>query len=127
MLGQCTNACCGSEINCKFYVVLSHLFVGIRTSLLESDDHTCPTCHQTDVSPDALIANKFLRQVSSGLALIKPFLVVSVRVCLLPLFELPFGLSWVDIIGKLWREECGLTRLAVPRFSFPLPLVTSKG
>lgn len=34
----------------------------IRTSLLESEEHTCPTCHQTDVSPDALIANKFLRQ-----------------------------------------------------------------
>ncbi|KAB1262967.1 E3 ubiquitin-protein ligase RBBP6 [Camelus dromedarius] len=34
----------------------------IRTALLESDEHTCPTCHQNDVSPDALIANKFLRQ-----------------------------------------------------------------
>lgn len=34
----------------------------IRTALLESEDHTCPTCHQHDVSPDALIANKFLRQ-----------------------------------------------------------------
>ena len=34
----------------------------IRTALLESDDHTCPTCHQKDVSPDALTANKFLRQ-----------------------------------------------------------------
>ncbi|XP_068271209.1 E3 ubiquitin-protein ligase RBBP6-like [Nyctibius grandis] len=34
----------------------------IRTALLESEEHTCPTCHQTDVSPDALIANKFLRQ-----------------------------------------------------------------
>lgn len=31
---------------------------------MESDDHTCPTCHQNDVSPDALIANKFLRQVA---------------------------------------------------------------
>lgn len=40
------------------------LHVGIRTALLESDDHTCPTCHQNDVSPDALIANKFLRQVA---------------------------------------------------------------
>ncbi|XP_075580792.1 E3 ubiquitin-protein ligase RBBP6-like [Pelecanus crispus] len=35
----------------------------IRTALLESEEHTCPTCHQTDVSPDSLIANKFLRQV----------------------------------------------------------------
>ncbi|NWT48544.1 RBBP6 ligase, partial [Chroicocephalus maculipennis] len=32
-------------------------------SRLESEEHTCPTCHQTDVSPDALIANKFLRKV----------------------------------------------------------------
>lgn len=39
-------------------------YIGIRTALLESDDHTCPTCHQNDVSPDALIANKFLRQVA---------------------------------------------------------------
>ncbi|XP_074442887.1 E3 ubiquitin-protein ligase RBBP6-like [Larus michahellis] len=34
----------------------------IRTTLLESEEHTCPTCHQTDVSPDALIANMFLRK-----------------------------------------------------------------
>ncbi|KAK4806587.1 hypothetical protein QYF61_013842, partial [Mycteria americana] len=34
----------------------------IRTALLESEEHTCPTCHQTDVSPDALIANKALRK-----------------------------------------------------------------
>ncbi|KAM6032725.1 LOW QUALITY PROTEIN: E3 ubiquitin-protein ligase RBBP6-like [Theristicus caerulescens] len=34
----------------------------IRTALLESEEHTCPTCHQTDVSPDALVANKSLRQ-----------------------------------------------------------------
>ncbi|MGH0161417.1 UNVERIFIED_CONTAM: hypothetical protein FKN15_004147 [Acipenser sinensis] len=34
----------------------------IRTFLLESDEHMCPTCNQTDVSPDCLIANKFLRQ-----------------------------------------------------------------
>jgi hypothetical protein len=39
-------------------------YIGIRTALLESDEHTCPTCHQNDVSPDALIANKFLRQVA---------------------------------------------------------------
>ncbi|NXK16750.1 RBBP6 ligase, partial [Arenaria interpres] len=35
----------------------------IRTALLESEEHACPTCHQTGVSPDALIANKFLRKV----------------------------------------------------------------
>ncbi|KAF1436572.1 E3 ubiquitin-protein ligase RBBP6, partial [Spheniscus mendiculus] len=35
----------------------------IRTAVLESEAHTCPSCHQTEVSPDALIANKFLRQV----------------------------------------------------------------
>ncbi|XP_064815018.1 E3 ubiquitin-protein ligase RBBP6-like isoform X2 [Oncorhynchus masou masou] len=34
----------------------------IRTSLLESEEHVCPTCSQSNVSPDALIANKFLRQ-----------------------------------------------------------------
>uniref|UniRef100_UPI00359014E9 E3 ubiquitin-protein ligase RBBP6 isoform X2 n=1 Tax=Myxine glutinosa TaxID=7769 RepID=UPI00359014E9 len=34
----------------------------IRTALLDSEDHTCPTCHQCDVSPDALISNKVLRQ-----------------------------------------------------------------
>ncbi|XP_071655145.1 E3 ubiquitin-protein ligase RBBP6-like [Patagioenas fasciata] len=34
----------------------------IRTALLESEEHKCPTCHRTDVSPDALFANKFLRQ-----------------------------------------------------------------
>uniref|UniRef100_A0A8K9XB70 CCHC-type domain-containing protein n=1 Tax=Oncorhynchus mykiss TaxID=8022 RepID=A0A8K9XB70_ONCMY len=35
----------------------------IRTNLLDSEEHTCFTCKQSDVSPDALIANKFLRQV----------------------------------------------------------------
>ncbi|NWX08084.1 RBBP6 ligase, partial [Caloenas nicobarica] len=35
----------------------------IRTALLESKEHTCPMCHQTDVSPDGLVANKILRQV----------------------------------------------------------------
>ncbi|XP_076772410.1 E3 ubiquitin-protein ligase RBBP6-like [Arvicanthis niloticus] len=36
----------------------------IRTALLESDEHTCPTCHENDVSPDALVANKSLRQAN---------------------------------------------------------------
>ncbi|XP_028292178.1 E3 ubiquitin-protein ligase RBBP6-like [Gouania willdenowi] len=35
----------------------------IRTALLDSEDHVCFTCKQSDVSPDNLIANKFLRQV----------------------------------------------------------------
>ncbi|XP_077940225.1 uncharacterized protein LOC120827758 isoform X2 [Gasterosteus aculeatus] len=34
----------------------------IRSALLDSEDHVCPTCRQLDVSPDTLIANKFLRQ-----------------------------------------------------------------
>ncbi|XP_032392378.1 E3 ubiquitin-protein ligase RBBP6 [Etheostoma spectabile] len=34
----------------------------IRTALLDSEEHICPTCSQSDVSPDTLIANKFLRQ-----------------------------------------------------------------
>uniref|UniRef100_A0A672FU25 RBBP6 ligase n=1 Tax=Salarias fasciatus TaxID=181472 RepID=A0A672FU25_SALFA len=38
----------------------------IRTALLDSEDHVCPTCGQSDVSPDTLIANKFLRQVNTG-------------------------------------------------------------
>ena len=37
---------------------------GVRTALLDSDQHTCPTCKQSNVSPDTLIANKFLRQVN---------------------------------------------------------------
>ncbi|NXU81754.1 RBBP6 ligase, partial [Oreotrochilus melanogaster] len=35
----------------------------IRTALLESEEHTCPTCQQSNVSPDTLVANKCLRQV----------------------------------------------------------------
>ncbi|XP_041633570.1 E3 ubiquitin-protein ligase RBBP6-like [Cheilinus undulatus] len=34
----------------------------IRTALLDSEDHICPTCSHYDVSPDTLIINKFLRQ-----------------------------------------------------------------
>ncbi|KAL6102518.1 rbbp6 [Pungitius sinensis] len=34
----------------------------IRSALLDSEDHVCPTCGQSNVSPDTLIANKFLRQ-----------------------------------------------------------------
>ncbi|KAJ3601354.1 hypothetical protein NHX12_032325 [Muraenolepis orangiensis] len=38
----------------------------IRSALLESDHHVCPTCNQTGVSPDTLVANKFLRQAVDG-------------------------------------------------------------
>uniref|UniRef100_A0A3B4Z4Y0 RB binding protein 6, ubiquitin ligase n=1 Tax=Seriola lalandi dorsalis TaxID=1841481 RepID=A0A3B4Z4Y0_SERLL len=41
----------------------------IRTALLDSEEHICFTCKQSDVSPDNLIANKFLRQVTT----FKPF------------------------------------------------------
>lgn len=34
---------------------------GIRDSLLDSDDHVCPLCKETGISPDALIPNKFMR------------------------------------------------------------------
>ncbi|XP_073350339.1 uncharacterized protein [Pagrus major] len=34
----------------------------IRTALLDSENHVCSTCGQSDVSPDTLIPNKFLRQ-----------------------------------------------------------------
>ncbi|XP_009991294.1 PREDICTED: E3 ubiquitin-protein ligase RBBP6-like [Tauraco erythrolophus] len=34
----------------------------IRTALLECEEHMCPMCHQTGVSPDALDANMFLHQ-----------------------------------------------------------------
>ncbi|KAG7504988.1 E3 ubiquitin-protein ligase RBBP6 isoform X2 [Solea senegalensis] len=34
----------------------------IRSTLLDSEEHVCPTCGQQNVSPDTLIANKFLRQ-----------------------------------------------------------------
>ncbi|KAM9521844.1 E3 ubiquitin-protein ligase RBBP6-like isoform 1-T1 [Guaruba guarouba] len=44
--------CCGS----------SYCDECIRTALLESEEYTCPGCHQTDVSLDALVANQSLRQ-----------------------------------------------------------------
>ncbi|XP_068100376.1 E3 ubiquitin-protein ligase RBBP6-like isoform X2 [Hyperolius riggenbachi] len=34
----------------------------IRNSLLESEEHACPTCHKTGVSPDNIISNKGLRE-----------------------------------------------------------------
>jgi len=34
---------------------------GIRTALLESAEHQCPSCETPDQSPDVLIPNKYLR------------------------------------------------------------------
>ncbi|KAG8224862.1 hypothetical protein J437_LFUL005465, partial [Ladona fulva] len=34
---------------------------GIRTVLLDSEDHECPDCREKGVSPDTLIPNRFLR------------------------------------------------------------------
>lgn len=36
-------------------------FTGIRTFLLESEEHECPDCNEKDVSPETLIPNRFLR------------------------------------------------------------------
>lgn len=36
-------------------------FVGIRTFLLESEEHDCPLCTEKDILPDTLIPNRFLR------------------------------------------------------------------
>ncbi|XP_022904042.2 E3 ubiquitin-protein ligase RBBP6 isoform X1 [Onthophagus taurus] len=33
----------------------------IRSSLLESEDHECPDCHERDISPVTLIPNRYLR------------------------------------------------------------------
>lgn len=35
--------------------------LGIRTLLLDSEDHECPDCNEKDVSPDSLIPNRYLR------------------------------------------------------------------
>ncbi|XP_028313242.1 E3 ubiquitin-protein ligase RBBP6-like [Gouania willdenowi] len=35
----------------------------IRTALLDSEDHVCFTCKQSDVSPDSITANYYLRKV----------------------------------------------------------------
>lgn len=53
-----------------------HLFSGIRTALLDSEEHICFTCKQSDVSPDNLIANKFLRQVTHSNAYTLMFCIV---------------------------------------------------
>lgn len=41
------------------------MYVGIRNSLLETDDHTCPICNEQDVSPNSLVPNQQLRKVST--------------------------------------------------------------
>lgn len=51
-----------------FHCIKRDFFSGIRTALLESEEHVCYTCKQSDVSPDNLIANKFLRQVTHHLS-----------------------------------------------------------
>ena len=37
------------------------VMVGIRTALMESPEHMCPSCETPDQSPDVLIPNKYLR------------------------------------------------------------------
>lgn len=49
-----------------FYLYLKSTFfffyiIGIRTFLLESEEHECPDCNEKDVSPETLIPNRFLR------------------------------------------------------------------
>ncbi|XP_043215539.1 E3 ubiquitin-protein ligase RBBP6-like [Amphibalanus amphitrite] len=34
----------------------------LRTALVESENSECPECHQTDVSPDNIIPNRFIRK-----------------------------------------------------------------
>ena len=51
-------------------LILCYFFSGIRNALLESESHQCPTCQKSNISPDSLIANKFLRQVGYELCMI---------------------------------------------------------
>ncbi|RWS16066.1 E3 ubiquitin-protein ligase RBBP6-like protein [Dinothrombium tinctorium] len=60
--------CCGNSYcdECMFLFSffafpLLFIFAGIRTNLLESEQHECPTCNTTGISPDTLIPNRFLR------------------------------------------------------------------
>ncbi|XP_061863801.1 E3 ubiquitin-protein ligase RBBP6-like [Colius striatus] len=43
----------------------------IRRALLESEEHQCPTCHQTNVPAGSLEANKFLRKQCPSLSMLK--------------------------------------------------------
>ncbi|KAK3588455.1 hypothetical protein CHS0354_025112 [Potamilus streckersoni] len=38
----------------------------IRNALLESEEHICPTCGESEISPDRLIPNRFLRTAISN-------------------------------------------------------------
>lgn len=42
-------------------LIICFFFQGIRSLLLDSDNHECPSCKETEVSPDTLIPNRFLR------------------------------------------------------------------
>ncbi|KAF7495665.1 E3 ubiquitin-protein ligase RBBP6 [Sarcoptes scabiei] len=56
-----------SELKSRYHLIFNvHLqesLAGcrIRTLLLESDNHECPSCHEINVSPNDLIPNRFLR------------------------------------------------------------------
>lgn len=44
-----------------FISIYIFCLIGIRTFLLESEEHECPDCNEKDVSPETLIPNRFLR------------------------------------------------------------------
>ncbi|MBN3296702.1 RBBP6 ligase, partial [Amia calva] len=67
----------------------------IRTCLIDSDEHECPTCHKLGVSPDSLEANQVLRKVGLFLVsctawavivglLFTPFSVLDKTLCVSP-------------------------------------------
>ena len=41
--------------------LLYFLTTGLREELLESEDHQCPSCKETNVSPDRIVANRSMR------------------------------------------------------------------
>ena len=41
--------------------MITLIVLGVRTSLLESEDNECPDCHEKDISPGTLIPNRYLR------------------------------------------------------------------
>ena len=43
------------------FTFVCYIILGVREALLDTDDHTCPSCKESNISPDSLIANKFLR------------------------------------------------------------------
>lgn len=43
------------------FITIYFFLTGIRTFLLESEEHECPDCKEKDVSPETLIPNRFLR------------------------------------------------------------------